>query len=168
MASAHAEKTTKSLCRRRCISNQKHRKKPASGLKQAFLTHANLTLTRPAGIECIPTALPMRRENSQSLGVKVTVLEAKDRTRHNAGSSDDKTANAHLMVALAGSRTQSPVGKGICSTQAIYNIKAASTDRADKVERMAGATTIAKLFKHGTQAPVNVVAVPMNAISWPQ
>ncbi|QYJ70668.1 leucyl aminopeptidase [Shewanella sp. FJAT-51649] len=145
--------------------NQKHHKNLQAIEAGVFLAR-DLT-NAPAGI-MYPESFANEARKLKSLGVKVTVLEAKDIERLNLGAlaavGKGSERPPKLVVAHWPGSKEAPialVGKGITFDSGGYNIKATGTSIARMKSDMAGAATVLGTVKAMAiqKAPVNLVAI---------
>ncbi|WP_198782429.1 leucyl aminopeptidase [Shewanella putrefaciens] len=145
--------------------NQKHHKNLQAVEAGVFLAR-DLT-NAPAGI-MYPETFANEARKLKSLGVKVTVLEAKDIERLQLGAlaavGKGSERQPKLVVAHWPGSKDAPialVGKGITFDSGGYNIKATGTSIARMKSDMAGAATVLGTVKAMAiqKAPVNVVAI---------
>ncbi|MCL1088204.1 leucyl aminopeptidase [Shewanella profunda] len=163
-ASTHAEKNYQ-IAVDDLSANQKHHKNLQAVEAGVFLAR-DLT-NAPAGI-MYPESFANEARKLKSLGVKVTVLEAKDIERLNLGAlaavGKGSERPPKLVVAHWPGSKDAPialVGKGITFDSGGYNIKATGTSIARMKSDMAGAATVLGTVKAMAiqKAPVNVVAI---------
>ncbi|WP_297896585.1 leucyl aminopeptidase [Shewanella sp.] len=145
--------------------NQKHHKNLQAVEAGVFLAR-DLT-NAPAGI-MYPETFANEARKLKSLGVKVTVLEAKDIERLHLGAlaavGKGSERPPKLVVAHWPGSKDAPialVGKGITFDSGGYNIKATGTSIARMKSDMAGAATVLGTVKAMAiqKAPVNLVAI---------
>lgn len=145
--------------------NQKHHKNLQAVEAGVFLAR-DLT-NAPAGI-MYPESFANEARKLKSLGVKVTVLEAKDIERLHLGAlaavGKGSERPPKLVVAHWPGSKDAPialVGKGITFDSGGYNIKATGTSIARMKSDMAGAATVLGTVKAMAiqKAPVNLVAI---------
>lgn len=145
--------------------NQKHHKNLQAVEAGVFLAR-DLT-NAPAGI-MYPESFANEARKLKSLGVKVTVLEAKDIERLHLGAlaavGKGSERPPKLVVAHWPGSKDAPialVGKGITFDSGGYNIKATGTSIARMKSDMAGAATVLGTIKAMAiqKAPVNLVAI---------
>ncbi|MGL4747259.1 MAG: leucyl aminopeptidase, partial [Shewanella sp.] len=145
--------------------NQKHHKNLQAVEAGVFLAR-DLT-NAPAG-NMYPESFANEARKLKSLGVKVTVLEAKDIERLNLGAlaavGKGSERPPKLVVAHWPGSKDAPialVGKGITFDSGGYNIKATGTSIARMKSDMAGAATVLGTVKAMAiqKAPVNLVAI---------
>ncbi|AVI64973.1 leucyl aminopeptidase [Shewanella sp. WE21] len=145
--------------------NQKHHKNLQAVEAGVFLAR-DLT-NAPADI-MYPDSFANEARKLKSLGVKVTVLEAKDIERLQLGAlaavGKGSERPPKLVVAHWPGSKDAPialVGKGITFDSGGYNIKATGTSIARMKSDMAGAATVLGTIKAMAiqKAPVNVVAI---------
>ncbi|KPN77561.1 leucyl aminopeptidase [Shewanella sp. Sh95] len=145
--------------------NQKHHKNLQAIEAGVFLAR-DLT-NAPAG-NMYPESFANEARKLKALGVKVTVLEAKDIERLNLGAlaavGKGSERPPKLVVAHWPGSKEAPialVGKGITFDSGGYNIKATGTSIARMKSDMAGAATVLGTVKAMAiqKAPVNLVAI---------
>lgn len=145
--------------------NQKHHKNLQAVEAGVFLAR-DLT-NAPAG-NLYPDSFANEARKLKSLGVKVTVLEAKEIERLKLGAlaavGKGSVRPPKLVVAHWPGSKQAPialVGKGITFDSGGYNIKATGTSIARMKSDMAGAATVLGTVKAMAiqKAPVNLVAI---------
>ncbi|MCH1929695.1 leucyl aminopeptidase [Shewanella sp. A25] len=145
--------------------NQKHHKGLQAIEAGVFLAR---DLTNAPASKMYPESFANEARKLKALGVKVTVLEAKDIERLNLGAlaavGKGSERPPKLVVAHWPGSKDAPialVGKGITFDSGGYNIKAEGTTIARMKSDMAGAATVLGTVKAMAiqKAPVNVVAV---------
>lgn len=145
--------------------NQKHHKNLQAVEAGVFLAR-DLT-NAPASI-MYPESFANEARKLKSLGVKVTVLEAKDIERLQLGAlaavGKGSERPPKLVVAHWPGSKEAPialVGKGITFDSGGYNIKATGTSIARMKSDIAGAATVLGTVKAMAmqKAPVNLVAI---------
>ncbi|MGL5047909.1 MAG: leucyl aminopeptidase [Shewanella sp.] len=145
--------------------NQKHHKNLQAIEAGVFLAR---DLTNAPPNIMYPESFANEARKLKSLGVKVTVLEAKDIERLQLGAlaavGKGSVRPPKLVVAHWHGSKEAPialVGKGITFDSGGYNIKATGTSIARMKSDMAGAATVLGTIKAMAiqKAPVNVVAI---------
>lgn len=146
-------------------ATQKHHKNLQAVEAGVFLAR---DLTNAPAANMYPETFANEARKLKSLGVKVTVLEAKDIERLNLGAlaavGKGSARPPKLVVAHWPGSQASPiafVGKGITFDSGGYNIKATGTSISRMKSDMAGAATALGVVKAMAmqKAPVNVVAI---------